>query len=95
MLNMLPKFELVPISRYFITLPKARRPSRMPACSTSRSAFKQDDIGRVLGHVNGRRDGHTDVRRVERGRVVDTVAQEADDVTATLEREDDPGLLRG
>jgi len=23
MLNMLPKFELVPISRYFITLPKA------------------------------------------------------------------------
>jgi hypothetical protein len=31
MLNMLPKFELVLISRYFMTLSKARRPSRMPA----------------------------------------------------------------
>ena len=28
MLNMLPKFELVPIRRYFVTLPKARRPAR-------------------------------------------------------------------
>src|SRR6266508_3701471 len=34
MLNMLPKFELVPMTRYFMTLPKARRPSRMPACRT-------------------------------------------------------------
>ena len=34
MLNMLPKFELVPISRYFITLPNAFRPSMIPACST-------------------------------------------------------------
>ena len=34
MLNMLPKFELVPISKYFITLPNALRPSRMPACRT-------------------------------------------------------------
>ena len=30
MLNTFPKFELVPISRYFIMLPEARRPSRMP-----------------------------------------------------------------
>src|SRR4029450_3223066 len=37
MLNMLPKFELVPINRYFITLPKERRPSRMPAWRTPRS----------------------------------------------------------
>ena len=39
MLNMLPKFELVPISRYFITLPDARRPSRMPRCSTRRPVW--------------------------------------------------------
>ena len=36
MLNMLPKFELVPISRYFMTLPKDLRPSRMPSCRTRR-----------------------------------------------------------
>ena len=30
MLNMFPKFELVPMSRYFMTLPNALRPSRMP-----------------------------------------------------------------
>ena len=36
MLNTLPKFELVPISRYFITLPKALRPSMMPSWRTRR-----------------------------------------------------------
>jgi len=30
MLNMLPKFELVPIRRYFKTFADARRPSMMP-----------------------------------------------------------------
>jgi hypothetical protein len=32
---------------------------------------------------------------VDGGRVVDAVAQEADDMIATLEREDDPVFLRG
>ena len=36
MLNIFPKFELVPISRYFITFPYAFRPSRMPLARTSR-----------------------------------------------------------
>src|SRR5207253_10863322 len=58
-------------------------------------AFEQDNVGSVLGDVHGSRDGHTDVRRVDGGRVVDAVAQEADDVVATLEREDDPVFLRG
>src|SRR5208282_5915812 len=35
-LSIFPKFELVPISRYFITLPKALRPSMMPSCRTRR-----------------------------------------------------------
>ena len=30
--DMLPKLELVPISKYFITLPKDLRPSMMPSC---------------------------------------------------------------
>src|SRR5438046_2583991 len=58
-------------------------------------AFKQDDVGSVLGDVDGGRDGHADVRRVDGRRVVDAVAQEADDVVATLEREDDAVFLRG
>ena len=36
MLNMLPKLELVPIMMYFKILPKVRRPSITPACTTSR-----------------------------------------------------------
>ncbi len=36
MLNMLPKLELVPISRYFRTLPKDLRPAMIPAWSTPR-----------------------------------------------------------
>ena len=36
MLSMFPKFELVPISRYFMTFPKDFRPSTMPAWSTPR-----------------------------------------------------------
>ena len=37
MLSMLPKFELVPIMMYFMMLPKVRRPSSTPSCSTARS----------------------------------------------------------
>ena len=44
--------------------------------------LKQDDVGRVLGHVDGVLDRDADVGRVERGRVVDAVAQAADDVAA-------------
>ena len=36
MLNILPKLELVLIKMYFITLPKALRPSKMPSCKTSK-----------------------------------------------------------
>jgi Double zinc ribbon len=58
-------------------------------------ALEQDDVGSVLGDVDGGRDGHADVRGVDGRRVVDAVAQEADDVVATLEGEDDAVLLRG
>ena len=52
MLNMLPKFELVPMSRYFITLPKARRPSTIPSSTARRLVLEQDDVGGVLGYVD-------------------------------------------
>jgi hypothetical protein len=57
--------------------------------------LEQDDVGRILGDVDGGRDGDADVCRVDGGRVVDAVTQEADDVVATLEGEDDPVFLRG
>ena len=37
MLNMFPKFELVPMSRYFMILPNARRPSRVRSAPVSLS----------------------------------------------------------
>ena len=95
MLNMLPKLELVPINRYFITLPKALRPSMMPVCSDRQAVFQKNDLGGVLGDVDGRGDRDADVGRVQRGSVVDAVAEKADDVTSTLERQDDAVLLRG
>ena len=36
MLSMLPKFELVPMSTYFMMLPKLRRPSTTPRCTAAR-----------------------------------------------------------
>ena len=94
MLNMFPKFELVPINRYFIMLPDARRPSRIPRCSTlspgltrMMSAASPRDVGRA-------HDRNPHVGGVQRRGVVDAVAQEAHDVPAALQREDDAILLR-
>ena len=94
MLNMLPKFELVPMSRYFITLPKARRPSRMPAVQHARPRSSRMMSAASRATSTARRHRDADVGRVQRRRVVDAVAEEADDVAAALEREDDAVLLR-
>ncbi len=61
MLSMLPKFELVPMSTYFMMLPKLRRPSMTPSCRTLRPLFEQDDVGRVARHVDGVVDRDADV----------------------------------
>ena len=45
MLNMLPKFELVPIITYFMMLPNVRRPSSTPRCSTPEVLIEQDQVG--------------------------------------------------
>ena len=95
MLSMLPKFELVPMSRYFMTFPKARRPARIPPCSTLEPSLGQQDVGRLARDVDGVRRGDAHVRGVKRRRIVDAVAHEADDVPALLEGEEDPRLLGG
>ena len=93
MLNMLPKFELVPISRYFITLAEARRPSMMPLMQNSQAGLQQDDVGGLARDVHRRRDGDAHIGGVQRRRVVDAVAHVADHVAAVLQREDDAVLL--
>ena len=61
MLSMLPKFELVPISTYFMMLPKLRRPSTTPSWSTpSRfSSRMMSAASRATSH--GVRDRDADV----------------------------------
>ena len=51
-------------------------------------------VGGVARHVGRARDRDADVGGVQRRRVVDAVAQEADHVPAPLERQDDAVLLR-
>jgi hypothetical protein len=94
MLNMLPKFELVPISRYFMTLAKARRAFHHTFVEHVQAPLAQDDVGCVLGHVRrvDHRDAH--VGRVQRRRVVDAVAEKADHVAAQLQRRHHAVLLR-
>src|SRR6266446_3237052 len=94
MLNMLPKFELVPISRYFITLPKARRPSRIPAWRTSRSrSSRMMSAASLATSTAVATDTPTSAVWMEGASLMPS--QEADDVVATLEREDDAVFLRG
>ena len=94
MLNMLPKLELVPIMMYLRMLANVRRPSSTPSCSTLQVVLEQDHVRRLLGHVHGCIDRQADIRRVQRRRIVDAVAEVADHVAARLQREDDPVLLR-
>ena len=92
---MFPKFELVPIMMYFITLPKVRRPSTHAVVQHRQVGLEQDDVGRLLGDVHGRIDGDADIGGMQRGRVVDAVAEEADHMAAPLQRQDDAVLLGG
>ena len=47
--------------------------------------FEQDDVGRFLGDVDGRVDGHADVGGLQGGAVVNAVAQETDDMAPARE----------
>ena len=60
---------------------------------TSRSRFKQDDVGALAGDVHGLIDRDADVGRMQRGGVVDAVAEVADRVARALERAHDALLL--
>ena len=87
MLNMLPKFELVPMMMYFMMLAKLRRPSITPSFKHAEVLLQQDDVGGVLGHVHAVHHRDADIGGVQRGRVVDPVAHEPDHLPARFERE--------
>ena len=80
---------------YFRMLAKVRRPSSTPSATTSRSEREQDHVGGGLRHAGGAVDREADIGRLERRRIVDAVAEEADDVAPRLQRLDQPRLLVG
>ena len=92
---MFPKFELIAIMMNFMMLPKARRPSVTPRSSTPRSCSQQNDVGRVLGDIDRAIDRDADIGGVQRRRVVDPVAEIADDMTAVPQPKNDAVLLNG
>ena len=93
MLIMLPRFALIVVSTYFSVFAKVLRPSSMPRRMTSRLRSSSTKSRRLAGHVDRLLDREAGVGRVHGGRVVDAVAQKADDVPHLLERQDDPLLL--
>ena len=56
--------------------------------------FQQDHVGRFLCHIHRRIHRQADIRRMQRGRIVDAVAQVADHMAARPERLDHAVLLR-
>ena len=93
--SMLPKFELAPIRTYFRILAKVRRPSSTPSATTSRSEREQDHVGGSLRHAGRAFDREADIGGLQGGRVVDAVAEEADNRALGLQRLDDARLLVG
>src|SRR5271165_4287747 len=55
--------------------------------------LQQNDVGCVLGDIDRSVDGNAHVGSMQRRRVVDTVAEKADDMAAVLQPKDDPVLL--
>ena len=71
-----------------------RRPSRTALTIEPKSSSSKHDRGRLARHVrSASAHGNADVRRLERGRIVDAVSGHGHDLAARLERVDDTELL--
>ena len=55
--------------------------------------LQQDQIGRRARDIGGAIDRDPDIRGMQRRRIVDAVAHEADDVAEPLQRQQDPMFL--
>ena len=93
MLTMLPRLALVVVRMYLSVLAKVLRPFLDAAADHVEVALEQHEVGGLARDVDGLLDRQAGVGRVHRRRVVDAVAEEADDVAHLLQREDDPLLL--
>ena len=92
---MLPKLALVVMATYLKVFANVRRPSITPSLQHVEVALQQHDVGGLARDVDRLRDGDADVGDVQRGGVVDAVAEEGHGVTALLQREHDALLLLG
>ena len=93
--NMFPKFELIAIMMNFVDVAKARRPSVTPRSRTPRSCRSKMMSACVLGDIDRAIDGDADIRGMERRRIVDAVAEKADDMAAVPQPKNDAILLSG
>ena len=84
---MFPKFELIAIMMNFMILPKARRPSADPPREDAEVVSQEDNVGGVLGDIDSAVDRDPDIRRMQRRRVIDAVAEKADHMAAALQAE--------
>ena len=57
--------------------------------------FQQDHGSGGLGNIDGGIHGDADIRHMQRGRIIDAIAHEADNMAFVLERMDDALLVRG
>ena len=72
---------------------KRAAPVLDPRAQDIEVALQEDDVGALAGDVHGLVDRNADVGRVQRGSVVDPVAEVADRVARALERTHDALLL--
>jgi hypothetical protein len=85
MLNIFPKFELVPIKRYFFTLADARRPSMIPLCRICSPGFSRMMSAASRATSTAEDTEMPTSAACSDGRVVDSVAHIAHYMTALLE----------
>ena len=91
MLTMLPKLELV-AHQHVLAGVGERAPALADAVAQhAQVVLEQDQVGGLPRDVGGRVDRDADVGDVQRRRVVDAVAEVADDVAAPPAARDDRG----
>ena len=90
---MLPKFELEPIRTYLDTFWTVLRPCDHGLAHHRKVVLEQDQIGGRARDIGGAVDRNPDIRGMQRRRIVDAVAHEADDMAEPLQRQQDPVLL--
>ena len=88
--SMFPKLELAPIAHIFEDVGEGSPAFFDAVGDYLQIGGEQDHVGGSLRHAGRAVDRKADIRDLQRRRVVDAVAQEADDRAFGLKRLDDP-----